>query len=140
MRSIAGRGSCATARPARSRSALAADAQFQIARRDYREKRWTAAMEGFRRVVSGFPGYSGADQAQLLMADAANEAGQPEQAEQAWQQFLSFFPSSPARATVQFRLGMTSFQRKDWMQAGVYFTSVLAESTATELAQASRYN
>jgi TolA-binding protein len=121
-------------------SALAADAQFQIARRAYQDKRFRDAADGFRSVVSGFPGYSGADQAQLMLADACQQAGAPAEAEQAWQQFLSFFPTSPLRSTVQFRLGMLAFDRKDWMQAGVAFTAVLAETTTTEVASASRYN
>ena len=36
-------------------SAFAADAQFQIARRAYQEKRYAEAAEGFRRVVSRSP-------------------------------------------------------------------------------------
>ena len=46
-------------------SAFAADALLQIAKRAYAEKRWAAAADGFRQVVSRFPSYSAADQAQF---------------------------------------------------------------------------
>jgi TolA-binding protein len=121
-------------------SSFAADAQLQIAKRAYAEKRWSEAADGLRRVVSGFPGYSAADQAQFLMADAWSQAGERDEARQAYEQFLSYFPTSDLATTVQFRLGLGSFEDKDYLRAAVSFTRVLGESTSTEMQAASRYN
>src|SRR5262249_56097644 len=57
-----------------------------------------------------------------------------------YEQFLSFFPSSELRSTVQFRLGLMQFQAKDYMRAAIAFTSVLGDSATREVTSASRYN
>ena len=67
-------------------SPFAADAQMKIARRAYAEKRWTDAADGFRRVVSQFPGFSAADQAQFLLADSYSQAKMKDEARQAYEQ------------------------------------------------------
>ena len=121
-------------------SAFAADAQFQIARRDYQAQRWGEAADGFRRVVSGFPGYSAADQAQFLMADALVHANRPDEARSAYEGFASFFPGSPLQSMVQFRLGLLAFGAKDYTPAALAFTRVLDDSTSAEVRSASRYN
>jgi len=121
-------------------SSFAADAQFQIAWRAYQEKRFADAAEGFRHVVSQFPGYSAADRAHFLMADAQGQAGHGEEARNAYEQFLSYFPESELRPTVQFRLGLLRFEDKDYMRAAILFTRVLEDSVPTEVSAASRYN
>src|SRR5262249_27760507 len=57
-----------------------------------------------------------------------------------YEQFLSFFPSSELRSTVQFRLGLMQFEAKDYMRAAIAFTSVLGDSASHEVTSASRYN
>src|SRR5262249_56594269 len=68
-------------------SRFAADAQMKIARRAYGEKRWTDAADGFRKVVSQFPGFSAADQAQFLLGDSYAQAKQTDEAQKAFEQF-----------------------------------------------------
>jgi len=121
-------------------SAFAADAQFQIAKRRYQEKNWTGAADAFRQVVSRFPGYSAADQAQFLLGDALEKAGDRDGARLAQEQFLSYFPESSLRPTVDFRLGLGQFEAKEYAQASVSFTRVLAESASVEVRSAARYN
>jgi TolA-binding protein len=121
-------------------SAFAADAQFQIAKRRYQEKKWADAAEAFRRVVSRFPGYSAADQAQFLLADALEKAGDANGARLAQEQFLSYFPQSSLRPTVEFRQGLAHFEAKEYAQAAVSFTRALGESTSVDVRSASRYN
>jgi len=91
-------------------------------------------------VVSQFPSYSGADQAQFLLADAYAQAGHGGDAQLGYQQFLSFFPTSALRPTVQFRLGLTQFEAKDYARAAVAFTLALEDSAAAEVRSAARYN
>ena len=55
-------------------SSFAAQAQFEIALRQYQAKSYDDAAESFRRVVSQFPSYSEADRAQYLMADSYSRA------------------------------------------------------------------
>jgi TolA-binding protein len=121
-------------------SGFAADAMFQIGKRSFREKKWTEAAESFRQVVSRFPGFSSADQAQLLLAEAHEKAGAADASRAAYEQFLAFFPESPLRSTVHFRLGLVRFQAKDYLQAGIDFTRALEDSNTKEVRTASRYN
>jgi TolA-binding protein len=121
-------------------SAFAADAQFQIAKRRYQEKKWTEAAEDFRRVVSRFPGYSAADQAQFLLADALEKSGDKDGARLAQEQFVSYFPQSSLRPTVEFHQGLAQFESKEYARAAVSFNRVLTESTSVEVRSASRYN
>ncbi|HLQ67069.1 MAG TPA: tetratricopeptide repeat protein, partial [Candidatus Limnocylindrales bacterium] len=121
-------------------SAYAADALFQIAKNHYEAKRYAEAADGFRRVVSQFPGYSAADQAQFLLADALTKAGKPEEARLAQEQFLSFFPQSDLRPSVQFQIGLSHFANKEYAPAAVAFTQVLADSASPEVRGAAGYN
>jgi TolA-binding protein len=121
-------------------SAFAADAQFRVARQKYDEKQFAEAAELFRRVVSQFPGYSAADQAHFLMADSYAQLAKGEEALAAYEQFLIYFPDSPLRASVKFRLGMIHFEAEDHMQAAIAFTGLLGDSLSTEMAAASLFN
>ena len=121
-------------------SAFAAQAQFDIALRRYQAGDYQASAEAFRRVVSQFPSYSGADRAHYLMADAYVRAGQTEEARTALEQFVSFFPNSEYRASVQLQLGATRFAAGDYARAAVDFTSVLSDSAAPEVKTAATYN
>src|SRR5262249_19149872 len=121
-------------------SSFAADAEYQIGKRFYQEKRFPEAAEHFRRVVSQFPGYSAADQAQFLIADAYAQAGSADQARGAYEQFLAYFPSSERAPAVHFRLGLMRFEAKDYMQAAVAFTRAIDDSAGGEVRAASRYN
>lgn len=121
-------------------SAFAADAQFQIAKRRYQQEKWPEAAEAFRRVVSRFPGYSAADQAQFLLADALEKAGDRNGARLAQEQFLSYFPQSTLRPTIEFHQGLSQFESKEYARAAVSFNRVLAESASTDVRAAARYN
>ena len=59
---------------------------------------------------------------------------------QAYEQFVSFFPSSELRPTVQFRLGMLQFEAKEYMPAAIQFTRLLGDSVSAEVHAASLYN
>jgi TolA-binding protein len=121
-------------------SSFAADAQFEIARRLHEAEDWAAAAEEFRHVVTQFPSYSAADRAHYLMGDSYERAGLQDEARSAYEQFLYFFPQSPLRTSVQFRLGTLRFEAGDAMQAAVDFTAVLDAETSGETRQAALYN
>ena len=121
-------------------SAFAADALLQIGKRHYQGKRWRDAAEDLRQVVTRFPAYSSADQAQFLMADALAHAGASEEARNAYEQFLSYFPQSELRATVSFRLGLLRFEAKEFTQAAVAFTRALEDTAPPEVSGPARYN
>jgi TolA-binding protein len=91
-------------------------------------------------VVSQFPGFSAADQAQFLLADSYAQAKMSPEAHQAYEQFLSFFPASELRPTVQFRLGLLQFEDKDYTRAAVSFTLALDDTASREVTAASLYN
>jgi TolA-binding protein len=91
-------------------------------------------------VVSQFPGFSAADQAQFLLADSYAQAKQADEAQRAYEQFLSFFPGSDLRPTVQFRLGLMQFEEKDFSRAAVSFTLALQDSASPEVTAATLYN
>jgi TolA-binding protein len=114
-------------------SAFAADALLQLGKRDYQAKRWREAADGFRQVVSRFPGFGSADQAQFLMADALARAGDAPAARNAYEQFLSFFPDDELAPTVSFRLGLLQFESKEFMPAALSFTRALDDSAPPEV-------
>jgi len=74
------------------------------------------------------------------MADALAQAKKPEEARLAYDQFLSYFPESELRPTVQFRVGLSDFTAKDFARAAVAFTATLEDSTTAEVTSAARYN
>jgi TolA-binding protein len=121
-------------------SSFAADAQFEIALRRYQANDYEGAAEAFRRVVSQFPSYSSGDRALYLMGDSYSHLGQTAEARSAWEQFVTFFPASELRPTVQLQLGASRFAEGDYMRAAVDFTAVLADSVPPELASAAMYN
>lgn len=121
-------------------SSFAADAQFQIASGLYKKEQYAEAAEAFRRVVSRFPSYDEVDRAQFLSGEAWAKANETERSIQAYQQFLLFFPESELRPTVQFRLGLQLFQKKDYMEAAVKFTAVVDQSDDKELQRAGLFN
>ncbi len=121
-------------------SSFAAQAQFEIALRRYQAKDYEAAAEAFRRVVSQFPSYAAADRAHYLMADSYTRAGKTPEARAACEQFVSFFPQSEYRGSVQLQLGAARFAEGDYMRAALDFTAVLADSTAPEVKTAAQYN
>jgi TolA-binding protein len=91
-------------------------------------------------VVTQFPSFASADRAHYLMGEAHLNAGERRDASQAWEQFLLFFPKSPLRSAVQFRLGGLRFEEGDYLQAAVDFTNVLASESSEETARAARFN
>jgi TolA-binding protein len=121
-------------------SSFAAQAQFEIAMRQYQAKSYDAAAESFRRVVSQFPSYSEADKAQYLMADSYSRAGKNDEARAAAQQFVTYFPKSEYAGPMQLQLGAQKFAAGDYMSAATDFTSVLSDSTAPEVKSAAQYN
>ena len=121
-------------------SSFAADAQFEIALRRYQAENFEGAADAFRRVVSQFPSYSSGDRALYLMGDSYSRSGRNAEARSAWEQFVTFFPTSELRPTVQLQLGASRFAEGDYMRAAVDFTSVLSDSVPAELASAARYN
>jgi tetratricopeptide (TPR) repeat protein len=121
-------------------SSFAADAQFEIALRRYQANDFEGAAEAFRRVVSQFPSYSSGDRALYLMGDSYSHLGRDAEARGAWEQFVTFFPKSELRPTVQLQLGATRFAEGDYMRAAVDFTAVLEDSIPSELASAASYN
>lgn len=121
-------------------SSFAADAQFEIGMRKYSAEDYAGAAEAFRRVISQFPSYSAGDHAHYLMADSYARAGNADQARQAYEQFLNFFPQSEYRAEVRLRLGADRFAGGDYMRAAVEFTSVLEDSTSSEVEAAAKFN
>ena len=79
-------------------SAFAADAQFQIARRAYDEKRWTMPPTASASVVSQFPSYSARRPGAVPAGRRATRArSKLDDARTAYEQFLSFFPQSELR-------------------------------------------
>jgi tetratricopeptide (TPR) repeat protein len=90
--------------------------------------------------VSQFPAYSGADQAQFLLADALAEAGAKDESRQALEQFIAFFPDSRLLPSVQFRSGALAFADKDYMAAAIAFTRTLEDSATDEIRAPARYN
>ena len=121
-------------------SAFAADALLQIGKRHYQAQRWREAAEGLRPVVARFPSYSAADQAQVLMADALARAGERDEARNAYDQFLSYFPDSDLQPTVSFRLGLLSFEAKEYMRAAVAFTNAVQDSAPADVREPALFN
>jgi TolA-binding protein len=121
-------------------SSFAADAQFEIATRLYDKKDYPAAAEAFRRVVTQFTSYAAVDRAHYLMADSYAKGGATKEARDAYEQFVTYFPSSELRRAVQFSLGSTRFEEKDYIRAAVDFTGVLESGPEDETARAALYN
>jgi TolA-binding protein len=90
--------------------------------------------------VSGFPGYSAADQAQYLMAEAYGQLKDDASARAALDQFMQFFPTSPLRPTVRFHIGLADFGAKNYAGAALAFTDVLADSAPPDVRGPARYN
>jgi TolA-binding protein len=121
-------------------SAFAADAQFEIGMRRYKDEQYAEAAEEFRRVVTQFPSYSAGDRAHYLMADAYTRAGDTENASQAYEQFVTFFPNSEYRSQVRLRVGADRFTAGQYMSAAVEFASVLEDSIPPEVEAAAKFN
>jgi TolA-binding protein len=121
-------------------SSFAADAQFEIGMRRYKDEQYAEAAEEFRSVITQFPSYSAGDKALYLMADAYTRAGDAENASQAYEQFVSFFPNSEYLPQVRLRLGVDRFAAGQYMSAAVEFSSVLQDSISSEVEAAAKFN
>jgi TolA-binding protein len=121
-------------------SAFAADAQFEIAVRQYDAQDYASAAEAFRRMVTQFPGASSSVRAQYLMGDSYSRAGDEKSANNAYEQFLVFFPESEYRSEVRLRLGVAKFSAGEYMPAAIDFTTIVSDSSASEVRSAALYN
>jgi len=74
------------------------------------------------------------------MGDSYAQSGDDESARNAFEQFLTFFPDSDLRPTVQFRLGAYRFADGQYMRAAVDFTGVLDAEVEPDVAAAALFN
>jgi len=87
-----------------------AETQFQIAKKEFKEKHFTDAVTEFRKLIFNYPGFANIDSAQYLLAMSYFENDEYAFAIGEFKKLVSYFPSSHLADDASFMIGQANFQ------------------------------
>ncbi len=121
-------------------SELAAEAQFDKARKLFDDKQYEQSALEFQKVVVNFPNSELAGDAQLLTAESYANIKHWAEAKNGYQKFLDYYPKHPQRAGGYFNLATAYFNLGDYESARRNFQVVVDSFPNSEFVKSSRKN
>jgi TolA-binding protein len=121
-------------------SELAAEAQFDKAKKLFDVKAYEQAAVEFQKVVVNFLNSEIAGDAQLLTAESYANIKRWAEAQTGYQKFLEYFPNHPQRPGAYFNLGTALFNLGDFEGARLKFQVVVDSFPNSEFATNSAKN
>lgn len=104
---------------------LAADGQYQIAREQFDNEEYEAAIDEFFKVVVNFPNSSYAPDALLLAAESATNLKDWLRAAELYKRYITYFPKGLQREAAYFNMGTAYYNIKEYGDALVHFKVVV---------------